>query len=713
MGLANDESELIWFPSYDKVASANITSLLNEYGFTDYAQLDELLANDDQAFQDFYEKIIGRLDLTWQRPWEKLLDTERGIAFAEWFQGAQFNAAENCLDRWIKRGRGSQQALIWEDEHGSTRSLTYSELRDQTARCASALQKIGIKPGMTVGIWMPMVPESAIALLAIGYIGAVAVPAFSGYGAIALATRLNDAGATVLIAADTLSRRGKRTSTLSILREVAENTPALQHIVLWTRFDAPPPSEASAPVSETNTALLANDLPPLRRRPGKVFKNIPGETNKADTVQFTPEVNRVDEFALQFEEATVEAFGRSLPSVTLHGWDAMCLAEAEAAIYLKPVVTDANAPYLLLYTSGSTGKPKGAVHPHAGFPIKVAIDQYLCFDMQPGDRMLWYTDMGWMMGPFLVLGALILGGTVVLYDGTPDYPTPDRLWAVAARHRVTHLGVAPTAVRSLATHGEEWPAKHNLSALRILGSSGEPWNTAPYKWFLQNIGGGRAPIINYSGGTEIGGGILGCFPTMPLGPNAFHGRIPGMRADVVDDAGASKRGEVGELVMRGPWPGMTQSLWGGSAGVYDDERFLSTYWERIPGMWTHGDWAQIDELVGPDGHTPQQLWYIRGRSDDTIKVAGKRVGPTEFESVLAGHPAVREAAAIGVPDELKGDAVVILVVLKQREAEEAREARNAKVMRRVARGRYLGMTELGDLSGLENLSALEAIDAAR
>ena len=232
------------------------------------------------------------------------------------------------------------------------------------------------------------------------------------------------------------------------------------------------------------------------------------------------------------------------------------------------------------------------------------------------------------------------------------------MWQICSDHRVTHLGIAPTAIRSLMVHGHEPPAKHDLSALRILASSGEPWNTEPWKWFLTHAGGGRAPIINYSGGTEIGGGILGCFPTMPLTPNSFHGPIPGMVADVFSEDGRPVRGAVGELVITQPWPGMTQSLWGGDPSHNDDARYLATYWERFPGTWVHGDWAVIEEV---DGET---FWFIRGRSDDTINVAGKRVGPAEFESALGSHAKIKEAAAIAVPDDVKGDVVVVLAVAK-------------------------------------------------
>lgn len=384
--------------------------------------------------------------------------------------------------------------------------------------------------------------------------------------------------------------------------------------------------------------------------------------------------------------------------------------------------TDADDPFMLIYTSGTTGRPKGTVHVQGGFPVKATQDMAHCFDVGPDDRMLWFTDIGWMMGPWAICGALTIGATLVLFEGVPDHPGPDRLWGVVARHRVTVLGVAPTVVRALMRHGDEHVTRHDLSSLRILGSSGEPWNDDPWLWFLKVVGGGRCPIINYSGGTEVSGGILGATPLTPLRPCAFGCPCPGMDADVVDDAGNPVRGAVGELAVRLPWPGMTRGFW------RDRERYLETYWSRVPDLWVHGDWAEIDD----DG-----LWYIRGRSDDTIKVAGKRLGPAEVESVVVGHPDVAEAAAVGVPDPVKGESLVVFAVLRSgatdtpelrralsdlvvgemgkalspRSIEIVRElpkTRNAKVLRRVVRAVYLG-NDPGDLSSLENQGAVEAI----
>lgn len=652
-------SQAIWSPSDEAIARANFTAFLPRLGVSNYA---ELLAATAADVRPFHREIVAALGLHWDRPYDELLDLSRGKPFATWFGGGLLNAPANCLDRHIALGRGDAQALVAEGEDGVVRRFTFSELRDEVARLANALRSLGVVKGDRVGIFMPLVPEAAIGLLAIGYVGAIAVPAFSGYGEQALATRLADARAKVLLTADSSSRRGKLVDMKAAVDRALPFAPTVEHVIV------------------------------LRR-------------SKLD-VAMDPKRD--------------------------HDWRDLVHAQSSACEYER---TSANDPYLLLYTSGSTGKPKGAVHVHGGFPLKVMFDQHLCMDVRPGERMLWFTDMGWMMGPFLVLGTLGLGASIVLYDGTPDYPAPDRLWDVCARHRVTHLGIAPTAIRSLMSHGDEHPRKHDLSALRILASSGEAWNTEPYSWFLEVVGGGRSPIINYSGGTEIGGGILGTLPTLPLVPNCFHGPCPGMVADVFDIDGKPVRGDVGELVVREPFVGMTQSFWD-SPSTRDDVRFLATYWDRFADVWVHGDWAQIESSDGQD------FWYIRGRSDDTINVAGKRVGPAEFESALVSDPDVTEAAAIAVPDEIKGDVVVCLVVARTREVEgdalrarlmglidstmgkslrpkairfvdELPKTRNQKVMRRVARGRFIKQMELGDLSALENPSALSAIDEAR
>ena len=387
--------------------------------------------------------------------------------------------------------------------------------------------------------------------------------------------------------------------------------------------------------------------------------------------------------------------------------------------------TSAEDILMIMFTSGTTGKPKGTVHTHCGFPVKAAQDMAFGTDVHPDDTIYWMSDMGWMMGPWLVFGATLLGASFFLYDGAPDYPAPDRLWQLAADHNINQMGVSPTLIRALIQYGDEMATKHDRSAIRCFASTGEPWNPDPWLWLFNVVGEGRVPIINYSGGTEIAGGIVMGNPIQPLKPAAFSAACPGMAADVVDENGRSIRNAVGELVIRAPWIGMTRGFW------QDEGRYIEAYWSRFENVWVHGDWAAIDE----DG-----MWYILGRSDDTIKVAGKRLGPAEVESVLVNHTAVNAAAAIGVPHPIKGSAVVCFCVLNPAIAptdglrlelkgkvaaemgkplqpkqilfvSDIPKTRNGKVMRRIIRAAYLG-EDPGDTSSLVNQDAVAEIQQA-
>lgn len=420
-------------------------------------------------------------------------------------------------------------------------------------------------------------------------------------------------------------------------------------------------------------------------------------------------------------EATAREAIRNCPSVehVLIAGDGAWGIESRAG--MEP--TEAEDRLIVLYTSGTTGRPKGILHSHCGFPVKAAQDMCFGTDVGAGTRICWITDLGWMMGPWLIYGALILGATIVLYDGAPDYPGPDRLWAFCERHRVEVLGISPTLVRALAVHETNSIGYHDLSSLRLFASTGEPWNPEPWRWLFESVGKERIPIINYSGGTEVSGGILMGNPLLPSKPCSFPAPCPGIDADIVNEKGESvPTGAVGELVIRKPWIGMARGF------LNDPERYIEAYWSRWPGIWAHGDWAQRDE----DGH-----WYILGRSDDTLKIAGKRVGPAEVESILVGHDSVAEAAVIGVPHELKGECMYAFAVLtadaseSDALAEELRSVvsdalgkplkpegvhfvpalprtRNNKVMRRVIRAAYLD-EDPGDLSALENPGAVEFI----
>lgn len=632
------QSEIVWRPDPQNIERSNLKRFMDRHGIV---TLEELLQRSTEDIAWFWEAVLDDLDIEFYEPYSLIVDLAQGPAWPKWCVGGKLNIVHNCVDKWQGTPTENQAALRWEGEEGSQRVLTYNDLDREINRLSNGLRALGLGRGDVIGLFMPMVPEIAIALLAIIKIGGVILPLFSGYGATAVATRLADAGAKALFTSDGLYRRGRAVALKPVVDEALTRAPSVEHVFVFPRVG----------------------------------------------------------LDIDWEE------GRD------HWWDDLIADQPYEAETAK---TDAEDVLMILFTSGTTGLPKGAVHTHCGFPIKAAQDMAHGLDMQTSDTLYWMTDMGWMMGPWEVFGTLMLGGTMLFYDGAPDYPGSDRLWSLVERHGVTILGLSPTLIRSLMRFGESPARAHDLSTLRAFGSTGEPWNPGPWMWLFETIGGGRLPIINYSGGTEISGGILMGNIMTPLKPCAFSGPVPGMAADVVDSNGQSVRGQVGELVVRQPWIGMTRGFW------KDPDRYFDTYWSRIPGVWVHGDWSLADN----DG-----LWYILGRSDDTIKVAGKRLGPAEVESVLVGHPAVTEAGAIGAPDPIKGEELVCFCVLQPGALSDtladdlkslvARElgkplqpreiffvrdlpkTRNAKVMRRVIRAAYLN-EEPGDLSALTN-----------
>ncbi|MFQ5942576.1 MAG: AMP-binding protein [Anaerolineales bacterium] len=641
---------VVWEPSPDYIERAHLTQFMRQHELADFETLMDRSTKDVAWFT---EAVLDYLDVRFTRPYSQIVDLSDGIAWPKWCVDGRMNIVHNCLDKYVGTETESRPALIWEGEGGEVRSLSYKELRTQVNQAAGGFRSLGLGAGDAIGIYMPMVPEIAIALLAIAKIGGVILPLFSGYGAGAVASRLADGEAKALITADGFPRRGSMIEMKNVADQAAQACPSLKHVVVY--------SHAGLPIE------------------------------------------------------LIE--GRDL------AWESLI---AEQPTEAETADTEAETPLMVIYTSGTTGTPKGAIHTHCGFPVKAAQDMAFGMDVHPGDRIYWMTDMGWMMGPWLVFGALMLGGTFLIFDGAPDFPGPDRVWDLVQRHRITSLGISPTLVRALIPHGDRPYQSHELSSLRFFGSTGEPWNPDPWMWLFQKVGGGTRPIINYSGGTEISGGILMGNPILPLKPTAFAGPCPGIAADVFDENGHSVRGQVGELVIKAPWIGMTRGFW------REPERYLETYWSRWPDIWVHGDFAAID----PDGS-----WYILGRSDDTIKIAGKRLGPAEVESVLVDHPAVVEAAAIGIPHTVKGSALIAFCVLapKIKPSDELSgvlrekvsielgkplapsrveflkdlpKTRNAKVMRRMIRAAYLG-EEYGDTSALLNPEALDEIASSR
>jgi len=649
-----DVPEAAWRPSAELLADSRLARFLRATGEPDLGSLQGRAVGDPTWF---WGSAVADLELDWQRPYREVMDLSAGPEWSRWWAGGAFNYAAAAVDPRAARDPDGA-ALTWEGEDGEVRRFTNAALKAEVDRAAGMLANEGVRAGDRVGILLPLLPETVIAVLALGRLGAIYTPIFSGYAAPAVASRLEDCGATMLITADGFLRRGGVVPLKPTVDAAVAAVPSVQRVLVVRRL---------GPRAEGSTGSL-------------------------------PWVDGRDRW---WDEAMAD------PSVTP---------------LTEPPETDPESPYLIIYTSGTTGRPKGAVHVHGGFPIKGAQDLAHGFDLRRGEVLFWFTDLGWMMGPWAISGALLLGASLVIYEGTPDHPGPERLWDMVARHRVTHLGLSPTVIRALMAHGTEPLRGHDRSSLRVLGSTGEPWNPEAWWWFFQEVGEGRCPVINYSGGTEVSGGIVSCNPLTPIKPTSFGGPSVGTAADVIAADGSSVRGQVGELAIRQPLPGMTRGFW------RDPERYLETYWQRVPGTWVHGDWAMIDE----DGY-----WFIQGRSDDTLKVAGKRVGPAEVESATTGHPSVLEAAAIGIPHEVKGEAIVVFCVLRRGETDDeslrtaisARvieqmgkalkpeaivvvpqlpKTRSGKVMRRVARAAYLG-TDPGDLSALEEPLVLEAI----
>ncbi|MGZ9163579.1 MAG: AMP-binding protein [Anaerolineales bacterium] len=642
--------DIVWRPTVDYIARAHLTAFMRQHEIKDF---DALMSRSTADITWFTNAVLKYLDIQFYEPYSKVVDLSEGIQFPKWCVGGKMNIVHNCVDKYQHSAFSVKPSVVWEGEEGTTKSLTYEELYKKVNKTANALRSLGLGKGDAIGLFMPMTPEIVIALLAIAKIGGIILPLFSGYGAGAIVSRLVDADAKALFAADGSFRRGKAVEMKSVADEAAAQVSTLKHMIVLKRTG---------------------------------------------------------------QDINMQA-GRD------HWWHDLVTPQPDSA---ETESTSAEDPLMVIYTSGTTGKPKGAQHTHCGFPVKAAQDMAFGTDVHMGDVIYWMTDMGWMMGPWLVFGALILGSTLLIYDGAPDYPGPDRLWDLAEKHKITQLGVSPTLIRSLIPHGEEQFKKHDLSSLRFFASTGEPWNPDPWMWLFERVGESKRPIINYSGGTEISGGIVMGNPLLPLKPCAFSAPCPGIAAEVFDENGKPLRNAVGELVITAPWIGMTRGFW------KDKQRYLDTYWSRWANVWVHGDFAAIDS----DG-----LWYILGRSDDTIKIAGKRLGPAEVESILMKHDSVVEAAAIGVPHEVKGSELVLFAVLKpglspsdglRQELKEMVVAemgkplapksilfvsdlpktRNAKVMRRVIRSAYLGQ-ELGDTSSLVNLQAVEEIRKAK
>ena len=639
----------MWEPTKKYLEKANITKFMKNNNIKSY---EELIKRSNNDIKWFWNAAMDDLNLEWFQPYEKVFDDSDGIQWTKWFIGGKINIVHNCLDRHVKTDTKNDIAVIWEDEDGSDSNLTYEELFYRVNKFGNALKKLGVKKGDRVGIYMPMVPDIVVAFLAIMKIGAISVPIFSGFGGHALASRLDIAGAKVLITADGSHRRGKTVEIKKEADKALNEVSTLEHVIVLKRLDS--------------------------------------------------EVSWNDNRDIWWHEIVSDMSDKC-----------------------KTEWMDSEDYAMIIFSSGTTGRPKGTVHTHGGALAQIAKELRYYFDVKKDDIFFWLTDIGWMMGPWMIIGVQSFGSTIVIFEGAPNYPEPDRLWKLIEKHKISIFGISPTAIRLMMRYGDEWVKKHNLDSLRILGSTGEPWDPDSWNWFFEKIGKKKIPIINISGGTEIVGCFLSPLPITSLKPCTLRGPGLAMDIDVFDDNGKPIRGKMGHLVAKKPAPSMTRGFWN------EPDRYIETYWSKWPDIWYHGDWAKIDD----DG-----FWSLHGRSDDTIKVAGRRTGPAEIEAALIEHPAVSEAASIGVPDEIKGEDIVCFVVLKPdfKPSEELRgelkrqvvkimgktlkprdirfvgdlpKTRSAKIVRRIIKAKFLG-EKLKDISSVDNIKAIDEIDNA-
>jgi acetyl-CoA synthetase len=520
--------------------------------------------------------------LDWIRPWDRVL--EWNPPHAKWFVGGKLNVSANCLDRHLTGPRRNKAAIIWEGEPGDRQVLTYWELAREVSRCANALRRLGIKRGDRVAIYLPMVPQAAIAMLACARIGAVHSVVFGGFSAESLRDRINDAQAVALITADGGYRRGQVLPLKRFADEALRECPSIRHVVV------------------------------VQRRSGS-----PGDESFANMVE-----------------------GRD------HWWHRLLDPEP---YHCEPEAMDAEDLLFILYTSGTTGKPKGIVHTTGGYLTQVAATTKHVFDLKDEDVFWCTADIGWVTGhSYVVYGPLANGATVVMYEGAPDWPERDRFWKLIERYGVTVFYTAPTAIRAFMKWGVEHLRAHDLSTLRLLGSVGEPINPEAWMWYHEHIGGGRCPIVDTWWQTETGGIMITPLPGVTTTkPGSATQPYPGIVAELVDGGGKVLARGGGFLTLPEPWPGMLRTIYG------DDARYQATYWSRFPGRYFAGDGAKLDE----DGY-----WWILGRVDDVLNVAGHRIGTMEVESALVDHPAVAEAAVVGRSHELKGQALAAFVTLK-------------------------------------------------
>ena len=611
------------------------------------SSLDDLSKKAKNDLEWYWRSVDEDIGIVWDEQYTKVLDDSKGIAWSKWFVNGKTNIYKSSVEKFNQLSPG-KIAYYFESEDGQTSKITYSELNSKVSKLANGLKSLGVKKGDVIAIYLPMIEEAILSILAAAKIGAVQTVIFSGYSSESLHVRLKDCNAKILLISDGFHRKGKPVSQKKSVEIAVKDTFVEKTIVI--------PYKGIDAYSESEQIIF--------------YDNLVSEQNS------------------------------------------MCNTE----------ILDSEDPLFILYTSGTTGKPKGVIHTHGGFSVFAGHQAAYLIDTQAQDILFWPADIGWITGlVWNVYGLLIMGASAVIYDGGLDFPASDRIWKMLSGYDATIFGISPTAVRLFKKNNIEPLKLFSLDKIKNIPTTGEPLDEDSWWWLYEKVGNKKIPIMNLSGGTEIGGALLSVFPGMKLKPSTVGIPVPGMNLDVVDDDQKSVRGKNGYLIIKSPWPAMTRGL------LHDDQRYMETYWSRFENIWFHGDYVYVDN---------DNLWYMRGRTDDVINVSGHRMSTAEIEHCVISHKKISDAASIAVPDDLTGEAIVVFFVsdnkteklstleisnyIAEKIGKLARpkyvfqltdlpKTRTGKIMRRLLKSKLLGM-DLGDLSSLENPEILDEIE---